>query len=137
MAQTTNINMYADVASVLDAAIANGGAIYEPDPFGSEEAAKKAAIRFRFRAYYYRTLLVKAQAASLPEGAVTRTPYDNITVNVRGRTVVIELLKATGRLTSLDGSPIYNFEPPVEQPSVDDDDPLLQAAKELIKRLPT
>lgn len=132
MSQTQNIHMYIDVAQVLDSALAAGGAVYELED-------RKAAVRWRFRAYYYRTLLMKEQAKLLPEGATPRTPYDHMVVNLEGNSCRIEVIKPVGKLKSLAGDPLDFVAPPapaVEPPVADTNDPLLAAAKRMVGNLP-
>lgn len=131
MAQTTNIHMYVDVAQVLDAALAAGGALYKLED-------RKAAIRWRFRAYYYRALLMKEQAKLLPEGATPRTPYDHLTINLEGNGCKIEIIHPTGQLTSLDGKPLDVAKPAIAAPyiSSEEEDELLATARRLMGNLP-
>lgn len=130
MAQTSNTHEYADVKAVLDAALAAGGARYTLP-------TKSAAIRWRFRAYYYRDLLRKLEnerLGNLP-GYRATTPYDGWAIRIEGtgekntpHDVLIKIVAPLGNLKSLDGTPLS-----IEQTQAPaaDDEALLAAVRAL------
>jgi len=106
MSVSNNINTYNDVAAILHEALTRGGAHYTLP-------SRKAAIRWRQRAYHYRNLLTKVEGTS---------PYDNLTLILNDATVTIDFAKLEGKLYDLNGAPIEAVSSPAE-------DLLLEAQK--------
>jgi hypothetical protein len=95
---STNINTYSDVVSVLSAARAAGGAVYELPP-------KAMARNWVARAYYYRKLLVKAarqRAGNLP-GFTPSTDWDDMRLEVTDTNVHITFREVVGVLRNAGG----------------------------------
>ncbi len=101
-----NPNAYADVAAILDAALAMGGGVYTLPSHGR-------AIRWAHRAYSLRLSLRNIQV--LLPGQAPSTPYDNIELRVEDlgkdrraepHKVQILLKTAEGVLTDLEGNPL-------------------------------
>ena len=86
---------YGDVKAVLDLALEHGGGRYETE-------SPNAAVRWRLRAYYFRSLLGK-QETPIP-GYVPSTPYDEMFLTLDQEVVVIEFRKAKGTFTAPDGT---------------------------------
>jgi hypothetical protein len=85
MAFSRNLNTYFDIQDVLTAARQSGGGTYELDTYG-------AAIRWRARAYFYRTLLRNedhAAAGNVPSYRPT-TEWDDLRLTITDNTVFIE-----------------------------------------------
>ena len=115
-----NINTYADVASILIPARKEGGAEYTLD-------SRKEAIRWRQRAYYYRTLLFQRDGF---------TPYDNMTLTLIGvgNVIKINFDIAVGTLRTLDGKELKPGEYVIETGGEAEDE-LTAAALKLSKEL--
>ncbi len=115
-----NINTYADVAAILEPSREEGGAEYT---LGS----RKEAIRWRQRAYYYRTLLYQRDGF---------TPYDNMTLTLLGLGNVVEINFdiTKGILRSLKGKKIEpgEYTIPADSEAADE---LTLAAEKLSKEL--
>ena len=101
MARTRTLDQFADVAAVLDAAIASGGALYTCSTPGS-------AIHWRQRAYELRKRLREVNAQTTPPGVGVSTKYDGVTIVIEKGSAVcrIELIRPKGQLTDLAGNPI-------------------------------
>jgi len=110
-----NINTYADVAIILEPARKEGGAEYTLD-------SHKEAVRWRQRAYYYRTLLYERDGF---------TPYDNMKLTIANAVVTITFIQVVGSLKTLDGKKLK----PGEYILEDLDSDLMAAAEELAKQL--
>lgn len=129
MAQSTNLLLYRDVQAVLDAILTAGGGTYEL-------ADRKAAIRWRFRAYFYRALVRKAKRKELdlPDDAFDpSTPYDNIVIDkpTDGQlTLRIVTDPITGKLKDLEGRVMK-----VKPLEVVSDSEIEEAAREFAERL--
>lgn len=88
---------YSDVKVVLDLALKHGGGRYKTE-------SHKAAIRWRFRAYCYRTLLAKLDGEGNPiPGYAPVTPYDEVELTIDDSTVIIEFREPKGIFTPADG----------------------------------
>lgn len=119
----TNPRAYTDVAAVLDAALAVGGARYTPPA-----NTRGAAINWAQRAYTFRKLLQRNAAP--PGHEFGPTEYDSLKFRVDGSSVIIERSLPTGGLTDLEGNPIEAKEADIEIHSPKEIDPdLLEAAK--------
>lgn len=101
MALTRSLAAYYDVAQILATARRNGGARYRL-------LDDKAAIRWRARAYYYRSLLARMDELSHPEqpGYMPSTQWDDLHLSLEGPTVVIAFNVLAGALTTLNGESI-------------------------------
>lgn len=110
MPLTTNINAYADVSRVLEAARNAGGARFTLP-------SARDAVRWRQRAYQYRKLLYQRRG---------HTPYDMMQLTLDGETVIIQFRDVTGALTSLEGEPLKEEET---------DEEWLEAAEQFVKNL--
>lgn len=97
-----NPNSYTDVVPVLQAARAQGGAIYTLTSPGE-------AVRWRAKAFFYRTLLAQIATARSgnPPGFFPSTLWDDMVLTIIGNTVKIEFTGGSiGKLTSLSGEPV-------------------------------
>ena len=134
MTHSKNLGSYTDVARILDAVVAAGKpARYELETHGE-------AVRWRARAYRYRSLLQAKgheRALDIP-GYIPTTPYDDIIISFEGptpahreqsRALLIAFAAPTGRLTTMDGQRIRTHAPPL---AVDD---LSLEAADLAKEL--
>ena len=112
MPLSKNINTYADVQSVLHSAHTAGGAVYTL-------TSVNEAIRWRQRAYYYRTLLYEQQGF---------TPYDTMKLVIKANIIYITFDAAqVGTLKGLDGKKL--------KPVIEADSDLMAAATQLVKEL--
>jgi hypothetical protein len=93
------LDQFADVAAVLDAAMACGGALYSCPTNG-------AAIHWRQRAYTLRAMLRKLNAERTAPGVGISTKYDHVQIKIEDTVCRIEMLKPQGVLTDLKGRPI-------------------------------
>lgn len=119
-------SQFADVAAVLDAAIAAGGATYKLP-------SKGKAIRWRQRAYSLRTLLLKQDAARKAPGIAPTSPYDSMFLRLLESdpsVVIIETRQPEGVLTDSFG----NIVTPKQRVDLVND-PLQQEADELVRNL--
>lgn len=107
-----NINAYADVKAVLDPALAAGGGVYAL-------SSDKEAIRFRARAYKFRSLAQKlAAAGNKIKNYQPPTPYDTMLLTLDGPAVVIDVVKEPGgELTLKSGE---KLRPKVQSVPLDD-----------------
>lgn len=129
MAQTRNLFMYSDIKQVLDTVIEAGGGRFIPTD-RSGQPSKSAAIRWRFRAYFFRKLaldLERQRVGDVP-GHQPRTPYDTWTFDLDGDAVVIRPLAVKGNLFGLDGKPL-TVGPPLDQPDLGDEELLREMEK--------
>jgi hypothetical protein len=106
MGTSRNINVYADIAAVLDAAIAAGGGVYECRHYAE-------AYRWRARAYHLRILLRELAQEITPPGMAAVTKYDHIYLTIDTKLprdertkVGIVFRKPTGVLRDKDGNEI-------------------------------
>lgn len=108
MPLSKNLNAYYDVAQVLMTLRQAGGGFYELPTHG-------LAILWRTKAYYYRTLLIKAAQAkngSVP-GFVPTTDWDDMYITVVGNTVRVEFGALKGVLKTLSGETLEALKPAV------------------------
>lgn len=117
MALSSNINTYADVAAVLEAALPAGRATYTlPTP--------GMATRFAQRAYKYRLLLQKAEKESKNiRGYQPPTPYDQMRLRKEGCVVEIDFAPAAAGVLSLPTGERIHPEPIVHSPPIPADAP--------------
>lgn len=120
MPLSSNINAYNHIRQVLDKVVENRtSAKYKL-------ASPKAARRWRFEAYYFRTLMHKLalEANSVP-GLVPTTTYDNLRFLIEPNnpdTIIIEMNNPVGELI-IDGKIV---------PVIPSIDPLQEAALSLL-----
>lgn len=120
-----NINTYGDVVQVLTAARAQGGVstytLY----------SKGAAVMWRSRAYFYRTLLTKLakERAGSVRGFVPTTDWDDMLLIAEGNAVKISFGRVSGRLTDEKGASIPT--PPVERVSEGDAEIILNTVPQV------
>lgn len=115
---STKLEQYGDVKTILEKVIKAGGGRFTLSSPGQ-------AIRWRQRAYYFRTLTKRAQPGVL-------TPLDRMMLRIEKEdpnTVLIEFPHLTGTLTTLDGAPIAAEEKEVDQ------DALKRLVEQRISRL--
>lgn len=130
MPLTPNIAAYYDVQVILDSARSAGGLIYTVKD-------AKQAIRWRSRAYYYRSLLRKADFAAhkMVPGYIPTTAWDDLFMTLDDNKVIIKFGTIEGQMTDLDGNPIRPA--PVVVPNraepVTFDDPDYLAAMALVQ----
>lgn len=118
-----NLGAYTDIQEIFDACIeANSGATITLE-------TSAAAVRFRMRAYYYRTL----RAAAHHKG---ETPYDELILRIKKGecTVRIDFISSKGLKISFDNKTAIiptkaRRKKLVETPPSDDDDDLLRIAR--------
>lgn len=125
MPMSRSLGAYYDVQHIFVAARENGGARYTLE-------SEKAAIRWRARAYMYRSLLARAdERAHLDQpGYLPLTPWDDIYLRCEGPTVIITFGTLKGQLSSLEGQPLEVK--PAESPKLGaETDALLQLALNL------
>lgn len=127
-----NVNSYADVKVVLDAALAAGGGVYKLK-------TEKEAVRWRQRAYHFRKLAQRqAAAGSNLANYQPPTPYDSMHLTIEGPKVLIGMIRpAEGVLVLPDGSEIVPEIPKVsfnekEKQRLDEEEALHLAALKLI-----
>ena len=118
----TDLNAYADVKTVLDAALVHNGGSYKFQ-------TRNEAMRWRARAYQFRRLLV--------QHPYMENPYTRLILTIgksdTDTTVLITIAQPTGEFTTPDGKtvdlgPGEDIENPVG-------DELLDDAKNLLKEL--
>ena len=99
MALSNNIGQYEDVAIVLAKALEHGGGRYRLE-------SERAAIRWRHRAYKYRSLLLAQKREELRgfPGIQPTTPYDSLILRVEGNTVEISVNRPVGSFEAPDGT---------------------------------
>ena len=119
------IGQYDDVRAVLDTALEQGGGTYELPTY-------RKAVRWRMRAYYFRTLMQKLEA----ENAMTsvtrvRTKYDCIVLSIEDNLVTIRLNKPEGTLRSPDGDEVDVGKLVIDEVESDLDREALELAKTL------
>lgn len=112
MPLTKNQKAYADIEKVLDTALANGGGTLVLEN-------ENQVIRWRQRAYYYRTLL-------RAENMVTK--YDSMSLEADKNRIKISFASALGVFITNAGKSI-----PIDLSPTND--PLLEEAADLIKQL--
>lgn len=123
----TWVGPYADVKTVLDAALRNKGGVYTLPTRG-------AAVKWRQRAYKYRNLLRKKEEeviAHIP-GAHASTPYDHIILQLGPKPtcdVVIAFHAPSGTFRAPDGTEVELKVPENVKSDFDD------AASEVARRL--
>lgn len=102
MPLSKNINTYIDVVEILTAARERGGVVTY------ELRSKGAALNWRMRAYYYRTLLTRAaiRRAGDVKGFVPTTNWDDMLLEVEGNKVKISFGRIAGKLTDDKGKEI-------------------------------
>lgn len=112
MALSSNINTYADVAAVLEAALPSGKATYTlPTP--------GMATRFTQRAYKYRLLLQKAEKdAKGIRGYQPPTPYDQMRLRKEGCMVFMDFAPAAVGILSLPSGEKIHPEPLIHNPPI-------------------
>ena len=125
---------FPDIGPILDAALAAGGGAYRP-PGDSPQAA----IKWRHRAYSFRRAVRhQAQQAGGPFDFDITTPYDGVVLTIEDgdpTTVLINKAPPIGRLTTLDGAPLEPVRAAAETPSLVEDDPLLEQARQQAQEL--
>lgn len=101
MALSNNIGQYEDVGIVLAKALEHGGGRYRLE-------SERAAIRWRHRAYKYRSLLLKQKREELGgfPGIQPTTPYDSLILRVEGNTVEISVNRPVGSFEAPDGTTV-------------------------------
>ena len=87
MPVSDNLSTFADVERAFRIALANPDGAFQPIGGADPDAARRAAIRWRQRAYKFRELLrkqIRSAFADLPDRAdlVGTTPYDELTLRV-------------------------------------------------------
>jgi len=121
MGMSNHIGAYAREAGVMQTALENGGATYHC-------ATEGKARRFCQKAYYYRKLLHRHQAARMSNILETRptvTPYDAMTLRREGKVVIISFDTAPGLLLDGEGNPLTLPDPTsFVQETFDDVEPL-------------
>lgn len=128
MGKSTNINIYSDVATIFDAALAAGGeALYQTD-------SPASAHKFRARAYQFRKLLRELAAETCVPGQAPFTKYDHIVLQLDKTDpskVVITQRKPAGVLTLPNGTPIVigPAHDVIDDPLQEDVDALLDTLK--------
>jgi hypothetical protein len=101
MTYPINLGLYGDVKTVLDSAVERGG-------IRVEFSDHRAAIAWRHRASYFRTLLYKnALKLALP-GQTAFTAYDGFVFRVSENVVEIVPRVMAGKMTDLLGNPLDN-----------------------------
>jgi hypothetical protein len=109
MPLSTSIHSYLDVVQVLSAAQEAGGGVYHLDTPGK-------ATSWRQRAYYYRKLLARADAAkhgNVP-GYSPSTPWDDLNLTIDptdARAVRIQFSVIEGKLEGLGGESLRVAKP--------------------------
>ena len=115
MGMSNHIGAYADIEAVLSTALANGSATYQCESPGK-------AIRFCQRAYFYRKLLHRLQAARLSnilDARPTATPYDGMILRREGERVTISFGQVLGVLLDGEGNPLSLPDPtPWQSPAI-------------------
>src|SRR5690606_7453634 len=101
MALRNNIGQYEDVAIVLAKALEHGGGRYRLE-------SERAAIRWRHRAYKYRSLLLKQKREELGgfPGIQPTTPYAPLILRVEGNHVEISVHPPAGAPGAPDGTAV-------------------------------
>lgn len=125
MPMSRSLGAYYDVQQIFVAARENGGAVYTLE-------SEKAAIRWRARAYHYRSLLAQSDERAHPNqpGYLPITPWDDIYLQCDGPKVIITFGALKGKLTSLEGKKL-EAKAPAPVPFGPDTDALLQLALNL------
>lgn len=110
--RANRLGMYADVRSVLDAALVGGGGTVECD-------SHNAAVHWRQRAYRFRKLYAETL------GAGRESAYDTLVlprVPADSATITIQIRSSTVLFTPADGAPVL-------------DDDLFDIAQNLAKKI--
>lgn len=132
MAPSKNLGQYSDIKTIFDVVVSRG-------PVTKRFPTKSAAIRFRQRGYYFRTLLHNKQREALGlEIAETSTPYDSIKMTIPVDDVClvrVEEIRYTGGFVFDDGSPVEVANPITVFDQSRPSDPLLASAEQLAKDL--
>jgi len=112
MPLSKNLNTYYDVAQVLVSLRQIGGGFYELNTHGE-------AVMWRSRAYYYRSLLGKADRERLGNvpGYAPVTDWDDMFLTVIDTKVKVEFGRLKGTLTGLDGASLEPVKPAVRKAS--------------------
>lgn len=122
MPLSRNLGQYNDVRDVLDLALANGGGRYTL-------SSRKAAIRWRQRAYMYRSLLREDLEIRRKElGFTVVTPYDEVLITIDDNVAILTMSKMEGIFEPLHGGPTVQ---PASAPADDLDAEAAALAKEL------
>lgn len=115
MPLSKNLNTYADVKEILDTAHKAGGASYTL-------SSPNEALRWRQRAYYYRTLLFNRDSF---------TKYDSMKLRLSGKdNEIVHITFNTGQVGTL-----KSFDGKELKPVLEVDDKLLAAATKLAEEL--
>jgi len=126
---TKTLPRFTDVAQVLEAALAAGGARYVLSRRGE-------AVKFRHRCYAYRAALARLDGerkANMP-GTAPSTRFDTLVIRIGAKdtaeeaTLLSEFNQPKGQILALDGKPLV----PINRPS-SADDPLLAEAQALLE----